>query len=324
MSEAERDARHPHRQMTKRQLAPTLEIPPSTPPVAPPGAPPGATATADVHFTGLRGGKFDVRGEHNKIYALLSAPGLALNARFKEATFLLSDQDPRAVAIKRVHGSVLSEAYITVSLPSGNFLNVFYTPSTPFVARAQVIADERLGADSMWLDLKSSPKADFENKVHLAMLQASPVAFNMQDGAWNVTITPGKYRLADGSADDRVDVSVVPLRAAISNPVAPHGIIGQSLHDPMAIEGNVDQYQPDTNGEYTTVAQGEGAIEGTIKDYEVGAPFGHGFRFDRFAATAAAPRDVTLLSGKRLPSAKILGGSAQGDSPNEDFPEEAF
>eukprot|EP00316_Scyphosphaera_apsteinii_P011309 CAMPEP_0119338046 /NCGR_PEP_ID=MMETSP1333-20130426/95236_1 /TAXON_ID=418940 /ORGANISM="Scyphosphaera apsteinii, Strain RCC1455" /LENGTH=762 /DNA_ID=CAMNT_0007349231 /DNA_START=68 /DNA_END=2356 /DNA_ORIENTATION=- len=281
-------------------------------------SPPVASATADVHFTGLRGGKFDMRGVHDKIYALLSASGLAVNARFKETTFTLSPDDIRSSVVKRVHGSVLSEAYIVMRLPSGRILNVLYSPDTPFIARVQMIADEQ-APDELWLDQKSSPRADFEDAVHLAIVKAAPVALNVQDGAWNITICPGLYRLADGSADNRVDVSIVPKHAAFLSRVAAHGIIGQSLHDPVAIQGKIDTYTPDANGEYTTSAQGEGAIEGNVRDYEIsGGSFGTAFHFDRFDASAAVPRDVSLLSGKRVTSAAHLGGYANGDSPQDE------
>merc|ERR1712039_181784 len=93
-------------------------------------------------------------------------------------------------------------------------------------------------------------------------------------GAWNVTCTPGTYRVADGSTRARIDINVLPLKAAVANPVAPHGLIGQSLHDSVAIKGKIDQYLPNAAGEFTTSAQGEGAIEGNIHDYEiVGDPF---------------------------------------------------
>ena len=53
--------------------------------------------------------------------------------------------------------------------------------------------------------------------------------------------------------------------------------------------------------ESTTSAQGEGAIEGTIHDYRVADQFATDFKFSRFDATAAKPRDVTKLTGVKRP-----------------------
>mgnify|MGYP007088532079 CR=1 FL=1 len=43
-------------------------------------------------------------------------------------------------------------------------------------------------------------------------------------------------------------------------------------------------------------SQGEGAIEGSVEDYEVNAPFDTEFRFGRFGKAQAPPRNVTKLN----------------------------
>ena len=55
---------------------------------------------------------------------------------------------------------------------------------------------------------------------------------------------------------------------------------------------------PDAQGVFATSAQGEGAIEGVVGDYVVDSedPFSTKFKFGRFDATAAAPRDVSQLN----------------------------
>jgi len=279
---------------------------------------PFGSAKADVHFAGLKGGRFDVRGKDGKSYAILSAPGLAVNARFKETSFTLPSSDIRSLAIKRVHGSILSEAFINIRLPSGSHVHVHYSPIKQFVAHVQVVNDEY--STGLWLDLRSERRITFEDKVHIAMVQASrnKAALNVVDGAWNVTVTPGIYRLANGGIGQRVDLNLIPMPAAFTSPISPHGLVGQSLHDDVAIQGSIDQYKPDAKGEYATSAQGEGAIEGSIEDYEVkDGPFSTVFRFDRFDATVAAPRDTSLLSGKKLPLGTRPRGIAHSDTPEE-------
>merc|ERR1712113_270499 len=142
----------------------------------------------------------------------------------------------------------------------------------------------------------------------------------VEDSAWNITITPGSYRLATGILKRRVDVSIFPLPAAATNPTAPHGLIGQSLHDTFAVNGKVDNYVPNTHGEFTTSAQGEGAIEGEIDDYEiVGDPFSTSFKFSRFEAAAHAPYKAASLSaqnsGKPLSAGTRFVSGAISDIP---------
>jgi hypothetical protein len=50
----------------------------------------------------------------------------------------------------------------------------------------------------------------------------------------------------------------------------------------------------------TTKAMAEGAIEGHHTDYKMGSGFSTDFVYTRFDKTAAKPRDVSKLSGKRV------------------------
>ena len=60
-----------------------------------------------------------------------------------------------------------------------------------------------------------------------------------------------------------------------------HGLIGQSIADPLPRYGRLDVY-PDS-GTFTTSAQSEGAIDGTGEMYVVASPFATDFAFSRFA-----------------------------------------
>merc|ERR1712113_309180 len=145
---------------------------------------------------------------------------------------------------------------------------------------------------------------------------------SVEDSAWNITITPGSYRLVTGILKRRVDVSIFPLPAAATNPVAPHGIIGQSLHDKFAVHGKVDDYIPNTLGEFTTSAQGEGAIEGEIDNYEiVGDPFSTSFKFSRFDSASRASYKAASLSktysGKPLSAGPRFVSGAISDIPSD-------
>jgi len=264
------------------------------------------------------GGKFDFKGAPKSIYALLSTPLIALNARFEPAVFKLPRSDFRSTFINKVHGSFMTEVFLTMRLPSTNLLNVHYTPSIPYTANVLIEQEEE--AKELWLDFHSKPQADFENVVHMAIVKTSRIqefrqefgyALKMIDSAWNISITAGSCKTISDKLMPFVNVKISPMPAAFSNPVAAHGLIGQSLHDPFAIQGKIDQYVPNAAGEVVTSAQGEGAIEGTMEDYEiVGEPFNGSFKFSRFGAKTGSPRNVALLSGKKIAIHKTYGAGS--------------
>ena len=61
----------------------------------------------------------------------------------------------------------------------------------------------------------------------------------------------------------------------------------------------------------------EGAIEGLASDYKMAGPFATDFKYTRFSATSAQPRDVSQLKGKKKAAAKAGFGQA-GASPDVD------
>ena len=82
----------------------------------------------------------------------------------------------------------------------------------------------------------------------------------------------------------------------------PHGIIGQSFASTAPRNGMLDDYPGE--GEFTTTAQAEGAIEGEAAMYEVPNSHAVGFAFSRF-------------DGAALPSAlagEALAAGAAGDA----------
>ena len=69
-------------------------------------------------------------------------------------------------------------------------------------------------------------------------------------------------------------------------------------------------------------AMGEGAIEGVAEEYEIDAsnPFSTAFKYTRFHATRASPRNVSALTGlrrivnaKEVSSGGMEGATMQGD-----------
>ena len=115
----------------------------------------------------------------------------------------------------------------------------------------------------------------------------------------------------NAGANDRehyfLDVGATPQYDAESDPVAPHGILGQSLDgDSLAVDGARDglvaaQGPP----ELFSTAQAEGAIEGNVSDYVVAHPFAVDFKFSRFNSSVPVPsRNVNQLTGDKHEASK--------------------
>jgi len=116
---------------------------------------------------------------------------------------------------------------------------------------------------------------------------------------WECVVAPGTYRTAvDGKRHIRLDVEIRALTDPLAEAVAPHGLIGQGF-DFKKIDGKTDNYVADSDGVFVTSAQGEGGIEGSVYDYVVvpqSNPFSTTFKYGRFDAVSAPPRDVSGLN----------------------------
>jgi len=75
--------------------------------------------------------------------------------------------------------------------------------------------------------------------------------------------------------------------------------------------GATDKY---TGNEFTTSAMGEGAIEGTAKDYEMADKFATDFKFSRWGLDVAKPRNVSALTGVKVKRAQMLPGMAEASA----------
>ena len=92
--------------------------------------------------------------------------------------------------------------------------------------------------------------------------------------------------------------------------VAPHGILGQSFDGSgIAVDGAVDP-KPQPGELMTTKAMAEGSIEGAWQDYVMPSPYATFFRYSRFGLTKADPRNVSALSGRKVPFAASSSTSA--------------
>jgi hypothetical protein len=107
----------------------------------------------------------------------------------------------------------------------------------------------------------------------------------------------------------RMNIHIRPTYDVDKDRVAPHGLLGQTYdRDGTAVIGARDDYKPDENHHTQTKAQGEGAIEGVASDYMMHGVFSCDFKFSRFNEFHfAAPRNVSMLSGKKRPHQERKG-----------------
>ena len=112
-------------------------------------------------------------------------------------------------------------------------------------------------------------------------------------------------------------MQIKPRVAEAAFALPPHGIIGQGWDgDGKAIDGEQDTFP--TSGEFTTYAQAGGAIEGMPRDYKVASTYATDFKYSRFDAKSAEPRDVAKLVAAGLlntPKA-VYGGGVVGATEN--------
>jgi hypothetical protein len=177
-------------------------------------------------------------------------------------------------------------AWTVRTSPGGKLVHIEYNASKGTKGALVHVGDETVrvaqGKRFEIENVKAGMSASRELKVETgrwemsAKLAAFPFA----------KLNPGKLLL---------DIKVVPTYDVDADPVAPHGLLGQSYDgDSIAVDGKTDSV---TTKESTTTAEAEGAIEGRLSDYKMQGRFGTAFKFSRFDAASAPRRNVSALSG---------------------------
>jgi len=256
------------------------------------------TSTGDPHLTFAHGGRADFKGDHLAWYNMLSARNTSLNVLFVHDDF----RNPN----KLVHGSAMkAAAWKLRTNVTGRIVTVEFNASSILPNRALVrVSDSIVG---VWVAHNGKP-FQLEN-VRVEMKEKKQAGIG-KHGMWHGTaliVSSGLWRTnvwnkpfpnaASNPGKALLNIHVEPLYDADSDPVAPHGLIGQSYDgDGQAVHGATDDY---SSREVTTQAMAEGAIEGKASDYQMTSKFDAEFRFNRFDQLAAKPRDVSKLTGQK-------------------------
>jgi len=278
---------------------PSLPPAPSTPPPQCPPSPPSlpqpqSSLTGDPHARGAHGDSFDFKGAPGGTYVLLSTPRLSFAVTFVHAKFFTP------FSKLWVAGSWIRHAFWTIRSAAGKLIKVHFDSSKP------MFNGSKLPCVSLVDDVRFS----FDGKAVLKVTTPTwRTAAKITKGA------PHYHQL-------RMDISIQPRYNVGADPVAPHGLLGQTYdNDTIPIHGKRDRYnvlddgsptrsRSSIGGHVTTHAAGEGAIEGSAEMYRITNPFDTDFAFSRFGMTAPkAPRATVDVSGSSTTSRKKLASS---------------
>lgn len=217
-----------------------------------------AKVDKDPHLSLPNGGKADFRGKNNTLYNFLSSPGLSLNIRTNDATFLLNRNHHHLI----VDGSFITEAHIVTN----HMKMSLYTSETSGTLKntVRILCDDQKFA---LLDYASKVCKDTEVKTKYSSVFVTTPNFK-------ITLKPNYVYNHHKGATKRLDISIHRLK----NEKA-HGIIGQSYGRPYK-NGNQDIYP--LEGTFKTSAMAEGVIDGTAEDYELKDVHSTDFKYSIF------------------------------------------
>jgi len=295
--------------------------PPASPPLIP-GAVPGQV-TGDPHFRGGDGDRFDFAGVNNTVYSMLSTSRLALNALFVKMSFVMGGKKSEVEGdLKTVHGSAIKAVYFRALTAAGKTLTVEYKADEPSHAPLSVKGGGSVGMEKQTEVEVHTEKPDGTEytvddvKVLLTRKHKREAAITVSNGDFELKAASVYLAWAEKNKKrKRLDVSITPLRDVSASVVAPHGLIGQTFDgDGVAVDGATDDYSAYV---VYTKAMGEGAIEGVASDYVIDRadPFSTAFKYSRFGASSAAPRDAAALTGlhRKVERPQLQSAGTNGD-----------
>jgi len=298
--------------------------------INPPAPPPSpvllttmtTTISRDPHLVLAHGGRADFKGEDGKVYNLLSARNLSFNALFKYDDFNLPH--------RLVHGSYMQSVFVTARTScdspvackswSGRsrLLHIEFN-STKGLHKTHFALVREQGRPSVQIDSKGMR---FDNVFVQLREHQKATSLYVNTGKWKLSAVSKNFPNPDENPGKMLlHVGVEALYDADSDPVAPHGLIGQSYDgDGVAIDGKQDDYR-NSGDVMSTEAQAEGAIEGAGADYIMSSePFATDFKYSRFNAVKADHRDVSLLKGSKRVRSNHVGSAGTTTFAAEDVP----
>jgi len=212
---------------------------------------------------------------------------------------LHNESNPRH---KHVHGSFLTQAHIVARTSTGKIVRASFWGS--------MIGPQNVAWANGTVDSEPAFKlgAKMEKIVDDVSLTTDYSRLTVVTPQFEIVVVPKKFRLERNvvGLSTRLDVQFKPRVEEAGFTVPPHGIVGQSWDgDGKAIDGEQDQFPK--SGEFTTYAMAKGAIEGVAADYKLASKYATEYKYSRFDATKAQPRDVAnLVAAGELNEPKIM------------------
>lgn len=220
-----------------------------------------ASVRQDPHLFLAHGGRADFRGKNDTYYNILSDENMSLNGKIEYATFKLKNAT--------IHGSFFTEVHSVVK-SSDKILKISLWGSK-IGQTNQVWANMTCGSE-YW---KMGPhKTKYCGQTAIHTDYASLV---LSFPFWNVRMKTETIFNHISGPMKRIDVQVDALFHGTRQS---HGIVGQSFRQKEPLYGSVETYP--LEGEYTTNAWAEGAIEGQPTDYEMRHKFDTVFKHSQF------------------------------------------
>ena len=218
-------------------------------------APPSHIAGAS-HLCLNGGGVADFRGHDSTYFNLLCDCDTTLNVRTDLASFRFKDA--------LVHGSFMTEMHFVYHDPSNVVMTVSINSSdhAPFSG----VCHEQRGEDE-----GRKPLHGLHARCGGASVTTRGILVSILTPSWNVVVVrqPVASKIGHGLT--------TRLYAIRRNHTTTHGLIGYSHRAGELLHGAIDVYPHE--GEFTTMAMAEGAIEGHASDYIVDGPHSRQFRY---------------------------------------------
>ena len=235
-------------------------------------------SNGDPHLHFAHGGEADFRGQNDKCYAFFSAPGLAVNVKVEESTFTL-----RGGKVA-VNGSYLTEAHVVASVDKGRreATASFYASELDVHNMGWEVVRGNCAGRTFKFG-KNGYKGCFELEMRMGI---SSAIFTLRN--WTVNVHGNFVYGWVSGPKHRIDVSLSARGDAAARSL-PHGLVGQSFSSTAPRHGKKDLYP--IAGSFKTSAQAEGAIEGSVSNYELAGPYSTAFTFSRYdGKEAEAPQ----------------------------------
>ena len=241
----------------------------------------------DPHLFGADGDRADFRGDDHAVYNVLSARDLSLSVRLEHSDYT----SPYSKQL--IHGSWVRAAFWVIrTRRSHSWLKISWEAR---VDRAYLELLNGTSGKTQHIELPKHMREPFH--VDGVRIERTKSTLTVKTPRWLTYVKKEWWNPHPNIL--RMNIKIHPTRATARDAVAPHGLLGQTYdRDRAALSGRTDSYTKRPKGspqELFTRASAEGAIEGEPNDYKLASPFATAFRFSRFDATRASPRNATAI-----------------------------